>query len=362
MGNNISFLFLAGTLGHGGAEKQLFLLTKTLISKSHHVTVITFGEGDYWESKIKSLGIQVFSIKSRFRLFRVFEIIYICFLVKPDIFYSYHFYTSGYVGLVSKLFRNVKSIGSVRNDGYSEVKSNGFWSKYHMNLPDIIIGNSQQGLDAIHSLLRIPYSKLYYIANSIEIHTVNPRLERYSSEILRLVFVGRLVSEKNPQMFVQICNELKKLSFSFEAEIYGEGNLKEILLDLIKKYELFGCVKICDINPNICYELNNYDLLISTSFNEGTPNVLLEAINAEIPFLTIRNTAATELIEKKFLLKEFIFTDVENAVNLCTNYYKNKSMYFNIIKKAKNILQDSYSSDAQYKEFRSILDKNHNLN
>ena len=354
MDKKLSFLFLAGTLGHGGAEKQLYLLVKTLYNKSHKVSVVSFGNDEYWENIIRNIGIPIVSIKSSKRFIRFIKLMYLCFILKPDIFYSYHFYTSGYVGLICKFFPNIKSIGSVRNDGYSEVKSNGFWSKYHMKLPDLIIANSKQGLIAIHSLLGLPLNKLHFISNAIEIHKFDSKTKENPLHVLKIVFIGRLVKEKNPEMFISICNELKYSGIKFSAEIYGDGFLKQKMIDLIQNFDLDERVKICGINTNISNELNNYDILISTSLNEGTPNVLLESINNEICFFAFKNESTIEFV-KIFNLSEFLFEDINQAINLCSNYYKNKFIYNSLIKNAKSGLIMNYSTETQYLNFIKLV-------
>src|ERR1051325_1886473 len=68
--------YLAGTLGQGGAERQLFYAVQALIQGGAAVRVLSFGQGEFWETPIKKLGAAVKSVGAGgSRLSRLFRII-----------------------------------------------------------------------------------------------------------------------------------------------------------------------------------------------------------------------------------------------------------------------------------------------
>src|SRR6266849_3719013 len=44
--------FIAGTLGQGGAERQLYYFVRALRNSGSRVRVLSLGQGEFWESKI----------------------------------------------------------------------------------------------------------------------------------------------------------------------------------------------------------------------------------------------------------------------------------------------------------------------
>src|SRR4051812_48283567 len=55
----IRVCFLAGTLGQGGAERQLYYILKTLKESGAEVTLLSLTRGEHWEAVIGGLGVPV---------------------------------------------------------------------------------------------------------------------------------------------------------------------------------------------------------------------------------------------------------------------------------------------------------------
>ncbi|RMH72110.1 MAG: hypothetical protein D6675_05105, partial [Gemmatimonadetes bacterium] len=84
--SGLSICFIAGTLGQGGAERQLYYILKTLKNTGAEPYVVCLTQGEYWEDKIKELGIDVFYFgKPSSRIGRILELLRIIKNRKPDI-------------------------------------------------------------------------------------------------------------------------------------------------------------------------------------------------------------------------------------------------------------------------------------
>src|SRR5437868_4062131 len=51
--------FLAGTLGQGGAERQLFYILRALSESGAEVRLLSLTQGEFWQEKIEALGVKV---------------------------------------------------------------------------------------------------------------------------------------------------------------------------------------------------------------------------------------------------------------------------------------------------------------
>lgn len=109
--------------------------------------------------------------------------------------------------------------------------------------------------------------------------------KRHVNEIPKVISVGRLELEKNPQLLIEA---FALLSEKTEAEllIVGDGSLREYLerlcvtLHIEKKVRFIGFVK----NP---YEfLINSDLYVMTSTYEGFGNTIAEALYCGLPVVS----------------------------------------------------------------------------
>lgn len=71
-----------------------------------------------------------------------------------------------------------------------------------------------------------------------------------NSEAINILFVNRLIEFKHPEKIVYLANYLKENNIEFHINIVGEGELKSILFEMIKKYELEFFITFCGVMPN----------------------------------------------------------------------------------------------------------------
>ena len=119
--------FVAGTLGQGGAEKQLFLLALELKRKGHKVFVASLLEGEFWHRRLIDSGVETYSIgKYASKIQKLVRLNNWRITNKIEIIYAFHFYVSVYTGVLRIIsFQNLITIGSIRNNGISEFYSIG---------------------------------------------------------------------------------------------------------------------------------------------------------------------------------------------------------------------------------------------
>ncbi|MVO07693.1 glycosyltransferase [Flavobacterium sp. TP390] len=334
-------LFLAGTLGRGGAEKQLFYLCK-LLKDNYEIKVICLTSGEFYENEIRTLGITVESIKNtpnKFsKLYRIFKV---AKSFKPNVIYGFHFYTGVYVGLIG-MFLGAFSIGSIRSNGKAEKEANGIFSWLHYFFPKIIIANSK---NAIQNCKKIFYSKeLKFVPNIIDASHFEFKPKK-SSNTINLIFIGSLKEIKQPHLFIRIVSLLIAAKYTIDAKILGEGYLMEDLKKQSNNLPIHFLGNVDDVRPYL-YEA---DYLISTSKLEGTPNVFLEAFATGTSVLALYHEGLEEWVqngnvEKIMSIEAMKLSIIENKRNnleknreLVLNEYSNE----NVIKKIAAILQSS---------------------
>ena len=75
--SHLRLCFVAGTLEHGGAERQLFYILQTLRHAGATARLLSLGQGEFWEERIKQLGVSVTCVGTHAsrvkRLFRVLQ-------------------------------------------------------------------------------------------------------------------------------------------------------------------------------------------------------------------------------------------------------------------------------------------------
>ena len=117
--------FVAGTLGQGGAERQLFYILKALRQHQVEVRLLCLTQREFWETRIQDLGVSVtWAGESSSRLMRLRRILSELRQHRPDVLQSQHFYTNLYVALAARAL-GLREVGAVRNDVFSEIADGG---------------------------------------------------------------------------------------------------------------------------------------------------------------------------------------------------------------------------------------------
>lgn len=282
----LKICFIAGTLGVGGAERQLFHILRTLHEKGADVSLISVHTGEYWEDKIKQTGIKYFTLEGKGNsLQRLFKIISIIKSIKPDIIQSQHFYTNLYAALAARVI-GLPSIGASRNQLSGEIEANGFLGRYCFSLPKYFIANSQESVQQAIALKKGKSETIFYLPNALDFSRMKPVLaDRYDSSKV-LLSVGRAVPQKRLERFVRLVSDLKQRGHDVKGLHLGDGpqldELKTIAHDLgLSDEDMVFKGRVSD--PETYYASS--DALVLTSDYEGTPNVVLEAMASQLPVI-----------------------------------------------------------------------------
>lgn len=128
--------------------------------------------------------------------------------------------------------------------------------------------------------------------------TAGERVAPASDAAPRIGVVGRLSPEKGVDVFLRACRILTDRNVAFRALVVGDGperaNLERLrtTLALDERIQFVGVV---DDMPAMYATL---DLLVIPSRSEGLPNVLLEALNADVPIVATRVGAIPEVLQE----------------------------------------------------------------
>lgn len=127
--------------------------------------------------------------------------------------------------------------------------------------------------------LKIPKIQIF---NSVNLNQqVIPFKEREN----KIIGIGRLSDDKNFDDLIKAINLIKDEFNGWRVEIYGNGNMKSSLLQLIDDLRLENIVSLKGHSFNISEIYNSSKILVSTSLTEGMPLNLLEAKGFKIPII-----------------------------------------------------------------------------
>jgi len=310
--------FVAGTLGQGGAEKQLTYMVRALLQEGISVRVCVLTRGEHYEPVLKALEAEVVWVgqysNPAGRLIRLTASLRD---FRPHVLQAAHFFTNLYVGLAAPLVGAV-GLGAIRNDMTREMESNPFWGKYLLTRVGSLITNSQGALRNAQ-MLGVQSERVNYLPNIIDL-TEFDRQQRQATSIpgnlnlssrIVVASVGRLVSAKRFDRFIEALALARKHAPELLGFIVGDGPERENLRAFARQKGLSDEHLVFwgrrDDVPAILKQAHIFAL---TSDHEGLANVLLEAMAASLPVITTPAGDSGEIVRDRVTGYVLPFDDI----------------------------------------------------
>jgi glycosyltransferase involved in cell wall biosynthesis len=299
--SKLRICYVAGSLGQGGAERQLFYALRGLQQSGAAPRVLCLEHGAFWEQPIKELGIPVTWVgQDSSRLKRLFRIRKELATHPADILQSQHFYTNGYVSVAARL-SGCKAIGAIRNNGCFDMLDSGrLGGRLNLHLPELLAANSGSSIDYAVKM-GVPKSRLYLLPNVVDTERFTTG-SRQAPDTVTLVAVGRLVPEKRFDRFLSIVHQLRsQQQLPVRGIIVGSTRShKHVRPELERQAASLGLLPdgiaflgaISDM-PAIYQQAS---VCVLTSDHEGTPNVLLEAMACGLPVVATNVGGVPEIV------------------------------------------------------------------
>lgn len=150
--------------------------------------------------------------------------------------------------------------------------------------------------------------KIQVIPNGIDlkmISEIEPEEGRDSAgmgrKIYDVIFVGRLIKEKNVDILIKAVTFSKNNFPDFRCCIVGDGPEKEALLELAKKEKVYENVEFAGFQEYraLIGKIKASKVLVLPSSREGFGMVVIEAFACGVPVVTVREkyNAAQSLVE-----------------------------------------------------------------
>jgi glycosyltransferase involved in cell wall biosynthesis len=299
----ISICFLIRQLNEGGAQRQLLTLLKGMDKAKYDISVLSFYEGGYFSEEIKEIpNIKYISLKKRGR-WDVFVFLYhlnrqlrqIC----PDILHAYMDAPNCLSIFLKPFMPKTRMVWGVRASNMDLSRYNWLprtvyrFECFLSRFADLIIVNSKAGCE--HAALQgFPANKMVVIPNGIDTEKFKPgpirarmRSEwgKKDGDIL-IGLIGRLDPMKDHPTFLKAASLIAKNKENVRFVCVGNGpeSYKNKLIALGNKLGLTNRLLWLDFRDDISKVYNALDLVCSSSsFGEGFPNVIGEAMASGVP-------------------------------------------------------------------------------
>lgn len=165
-------------------------------------------------------------------------------------------------------------------------------------------------------------------------------VKKSKPQVLKLLYVGRLVKSKGIYELIKAARLLKENSLNFKLTLIGDGSEKENIINYVKDNNL---TEYIDIKGQLPYnqtqkEYINNDMLLNPSYTEGLPTTVLEALANSLLIVATDVGGTNEIIPKEYLIKDnSIQPEViyKKVLDIYKNWDKYQNKYINIYKDSK---------------------------
>jgi glycosyltransferase involved in cell wall biosynthesis len=339
--------FVAGTLGQGGAERQLCYILQTLRDARACAKVLSLSKGEFWESPIRHLGFEVSYVGgSPSRLKRLVRVIRGVRGFRPAVAQSQHFYTNGYAAIAGRCC-GARTVGAVRNDGFNDLQDCGrLFGKLCLRLPHRLAANSQAAMRNLVSL-GCRRENLFHLPNVIDLAQFRPA-QSNNGELVTILGIGRLVPQKRFDRFLRVLALLQQsCTAPFKALIAGDGPLRPELERLARDSGLCpGTLKFCGKVPDVQSLYKKSYILLLTSDHEGTPNVVMEAMASGLPVVATAVGDVAELVQHGVTGFVVEPSDEEGAARHVANLMKGTCARESMGNRARAFIQAHYALEC----------------
>lgn len=158
-----------------------------------------------------------------------------------------------------------------------------------------IVANSGQVATYIAREYKAAGDRTAVVYNAIDTQRFHPTPGRQDAGLC-VAMIGRLVPQKNPQLFISAAAKLRQHIANVRFMLIGDGPLREPLQAEIERAGLRDCCVLMGERHDVPELLRQADLFWLTSDWEGLPNAVLEAMATGLPVVVTDVGGAGEIV------------------------------------------------------------------
>jgi len=177
---------------------------------------------------------------------------------------------------------------------------------------------------------------------------------------LRILFIGRLVIQKDPMTFMKALKILSDGTNDFEVHVLGDGNLRKKMEQFARKNGIMECMEFLGkIAPEkMQEEYQSAHLMVAPSLNEGMSIAALEALASGVYLIATRASGFPDIITEDINGNLIDYEDPEDLANMMKKYYYDKfQTSYEVAESFLGKFRADFSWDKVNKKYLIAIDK-----
>ena len=283
-----------GQLSRGGAEGQIAQLTRELDRSRFELLVYCLSaQTEPVGSDIAANG-TVIRVLTGGRLSRVRQLLHALDADRIDLVHAW-LYLANAAAATAHLLRPSRPLITSARNCKVQGPFNHMANAVAFRSSQAIVANSQGVATYITHQYWAPRDRIRVIYNGIDVDRFRPD-EHSGGTLGPIVTVGRLVKQKNHDMFLRAAARLAQEVNEVRFFIVGSGPLRHALEEQARALRIADRVAFAGERDDVELILRGASLFWMTSRWEGMPNVVLEAMASGVPVIGTDAGGTRELI------------------------------------------------------------------
>lgn len=306
-------VFFIPTLGTGGAERVVSILTKHLTCKGKRVEIVLYYDSVLFYDVHPAVKITYVERETKSRnLLKNLLWLRRYFIKNADLVISF-LAQFNMVALAACFVTGIPVVVADRNDPRFMPKQAPVRVARNLlyHLADRVVVQTQHNKEYFSAALQ---KKCKIIYNPVDLQE-KKGLALRTEKKPRIVSAARLMKQKNQLMLLDAFAQIRKEFPEYTLTIYGEGSFRNALEQKIKELALGDSVQLPGQVQNVFECIADAELFVMSSDFEGMPNALIEAMCLGLPVISTKVSGATDLIQDG---KNGLLTDVADTQQLIT--------------------------------------------
>ncbi|MGP5313376.1 glycosyltransferase family 4 protein [Psychrobacter faecalis] len=360
-------------LNNGGAEGVLYRLV-THDQDNEHIVVSMMDAGKYGPMLLDK-GVRLYCLnldQGKFSLKAIVKLYKILKKTNPNVVQTWMYHADLIGGLTAKV-AGVKNIfWNLRHTSFdsdhtktSTIKIARLNAKLSKIIPKKIISCAQAAVK-IHTDLGYDEEKIVVIGNGYDLSTF--RIDDHSRNLIRdelsiggnpvIGMVGRYDPQKNHKGLIEALAIVKKNGYIFDLVLVGRdlNHENKAFLDQLKKSDLYEQTHLLDQRNDISSIMNALDIhILSSSYGEGFPNVIAEAMACGTPCI------ATDVGDSKTIVNDYgtiIEPNCTEKLSLAImknlDLFKNDQKWKKLRLEGSNYIRDKFSIEIMISRYNEL--------
>lgn len=315
-------IYIINDFTGGGAERSIIELAVEMRKKGWNPFFITLLKGGEYIEKVRSEKLDFLCLDIRSHLFfiNLFSLVKLLFTKKFDLIVSFLFWSNIFSRFMGKLL-GIPVLNGMRNIDLWRKKFHILLDRYTFPMADVYVSNSEAGRLRLMSIEKLKSSKIKVIKNGIcksrffeknkefKDNTKAKARDKFFSEykaidgslISSTAFIigysARLTDVKNPFVAVESFKIMKNTHPNSIFIFAGKGPLREKIIKKCRDFGIENSVVMAGFIDDISLFYNCLDLFVLTSFWEGLPNTVLEAMYFGVPVVACDSGGTAEIVK-----------------------------------------------------------------